>query len=66
MSTMNYHLDLIEHDLIDQILDIVREDCRCVKEVEILPPYPMSICCRVAITRIDTGIWEWNDEVIPC
>lgn len=64
MAVTNYTLAGYDyrHEMEKVIRDIVG-DCRCIKDIQITRS-PMSACCQVQVSRIDTGIWEWNDNVI--
>lgn len=48
---------------VNDLLRWIQRDCRCVKAVEMFTS-PESPCCKVRVVRIDSGVWEWNDNVI--
>jgi hypothetical protein len=64
MNTSVYTIDQYSRDWLESFMASVRRDCRCIKEIQVLSSSPNNACCRVLVTRIDTGVWEWNDEVI--
>lgn len=65
MAETFYTIDVFGRDVEGRLMREILRDCRCVKEIKILQD-PMAACCKVKVTRIDTGTWEWNDEVISC
>lgn len=65
MAETSYIVDTFNRNWKYILAMAIDKDCRCVKEVRVYVD-PMSFCCKVKVSRIDTGIWEWNDEVIPC
>lgn len=64
MSVTTYELDFLRRYPLEELYRAIMADCRCVKEVQMLQPSPDRACCRVQVTRIDAGVWEWNDEVL--
>lgn len=63
MAVSRYELDERSDALFDEILYKLRQDCRCVKEIRIIQPVD-TVCRCLLVDRIETGIWEWNEEII--